>query len=143
VSRSVGIAAGAWPSRTDQTSIPVFSLNDFFPAPVIAGAGLSILGICADRFVLRGELADQDIVGIEGEPNTAVRHDVSDGHRAIAHSQGVMSVAGNSGWEIAGNLLMRHVRFSPQLGEKPCSIKAARWTHAPQQLDDRHERATP
>src|SRR5271167_3294822 len=36
-------------------------------------------------------------------------------------------------WEIAGNLLIRHVRFSPRLGEKPSAINAAPWTHAPPQ----------
>ena len=42
-------------------------------------------------------------------------------------------------WEIASNYLMLHVRFSPQLGEKPCEINVALGTHAPQQtelLDD-------
>jgi hypothetical protein len=37
-------------------------------------------------------------------------------------------------WKIACNLLMQHVRFALRLAEKPRSINAARWTHAPQQL---------
>jgi hypothetical protein len=37
------------------------------------------------------------------------------------------------GWEFRRRYLMRHVRFSPRLGEKPREINAALGTHAPQQ----------
>ena len=35
------------------------------------------------------------------------------------------------GWEFRRNLLMRHVRFSPQLGEKPRKINVALRTSEP------------
>jgi hypothetical protein len=37
-------------------------------------------------------------------------------------------------WEFARNLLMRHARFSHQLGEKSREINRALGTHAPQQM---------
>ena len=37
------------------------------------------------------------------------------------------------GWEIFAKPLIDHERFSLRLGEKPRSINAARWTHAPHQ----------
>jgi hypothetical protein len=38
-----------------------------------------------------------------------------------------------SSWEFVCNLLMRHVRFSPQLGEQPREFNVLLRTHAPQQ----------
>ena len=38
-------------------------------------------------------------------------------------------------WEFVRNVLMRHVRFSPRLGEKPREFNVLLRTHAPQQMN--------
>ncbi len=49
--------------------------------------------------------------------------------RMVAPTAGGLTL---SGWEFDRNVLIAHGRFSTQLGEKPCGINFARWTHAPQ-----------
>src|SRR5439155_16092418 len=53
----------------------------------------------------------------------------------------IQSVVGS--WEIVRNVLNRHARFSPQLGEKPREYNVLPRTHAPQQLAPIRSQASP